>query len=242
MVRSNILFRSTIGASLLSALLLSGPAHAGLLGGGGGLAAGFGGGLNGGLTPRSLSVSGEGTGSVSRNGAPVPRGEKAARKADEGVQGAKDAGSAAAAKGADTQAQTTQSAQDKGATLRERIGQVGGSATSSTGAAATVSRDGASRAAQADVGSQASGMVGRNAPSATPAPSSSDAPAAPTSEAQPAAPAPTSAGSTDRSLAGKGGMAVTTQRADASAQGSAEASRSDRSVSGEASAQGRASR
>jgi hypothetical protein len=163
MVRhSTTLFRSTIGASLLSALLLSNPAQAGLLGGGsGGLGGGFGGGLNGALTPRSLNVGGEGTGTVSRNGAPVPRGEKATQKAGDAVRGAKDSASAAA--------------------------------------------------------------PATEAPSSPPAPTSS-------------------ANAKSGSLSGQGGMAATTRHVDASAQGSAQASRSDRSLSADTSAQGSAGR
>jgi hypothetical protein len=160
-----ILFRSTIGAALLSALLLSTPAQAGLLGGGGGrLAGGFGGGLNGALTPRSLNVGGEGTGTASRNGASLPRGEKATQKAGEAVRGTKEAGAA-----------------------------------------------------------------GTNA-------------IAPAADAPSSPPAPTGSSAKSGSLGGQGSLAATTRGADASAHGSAQASRADRSVSADTSAQGSASR
>lgn len=83
MFNRQTIVRSTLATALLSALVLSQGAHAGLLGGGGGLAGGLGGSLGGGFGPRSLDVAGAAAGQFARHGDTLARGEGAARAAGE---------------------------------------------------------------------------------------------------------------------------------------------------------------
>jgi hypothetical protein len=232
MVKHSTLFQSTIGAALLSTLLLSTSAHAGLLGGGG-AAGGFGGGLNGAFTPRSLNLDGQAAGQASRDGALLPSRDAVKDKAGDTVHNGKDAGQSGAAKAAHTQATVTDSARNDAGKMREQAGQASGTASGTAAATAGASRNAASRSTHADGMAQAGGTLSRTAPTATP-----DAPAAPAAAA-PAAPAPSSnnAAPMKNTASTGGGMAAATRRADASASGSGQVSRADRSANADASAQ-----
>ncbi|MEO6625774.1 MAG: hypothetical protein ABIN37_13230 [Burkholderiaceae bacterium] len=186
MVKRNFLVRSTLATALLSALVLSQSAHAGLLGGGS-ASGSLGGALGGGFGPRSLDIGGAGAGSghLSRDAVSPPRGDKALQKAGE--------------------AKTM----------------MGGKAEAVKQAAGDKADDGsADRSAGLGLMSQGAGTLSRSdaAPSAM-----SDAPAKPA--LQPTPPATTA-----------------TRKADASAGASAQASRNERSVSADGSAQASARR
>ena len=158
------LVRTTVASALLSALVLTQTAHAGLLGGGGG---GLGGGLGGGFGSRSLDIGGNAAGQVSRDGTSLPRGQRALEKAgdakatttdkaDEAKQSATDKASDSAATGANT--------------ARDRAGQLGGTATGSASGSAAASRNAADRSVNAGAMSQAGGAVHRSTDSPAAAP------------------------------------------------------------------------
>jgi len=130
MVKHSTLFHSTIGAALLSTLLLSTSAQAGLLGGGG-AAGGLGGGLSGNFAPSNVGIGGQASGEASRHGALLPRGENAASKVGDTTQAGKDAGQSAASKAAESKAAATDGARDKAGMVQERAGKVGGNASAS---------------------------------------------------------------------------------------------------------------
>lgn len=229
MVKHSTLFNSTVGAALLSTLLVSTSAHAGLLGGGG-AAGGLGGGLNGAFTPRSLSLDGQAAGQASRDGGLLQSRHAAKDKAGDAVQNGKDAGQSSAAKAAETQATLSDGARNQAGTMREQARSASDNASGSAAAGAGASRNAASRSAQADVMGQAGGALSRTAPATMPG-----APA----PATPATPAPSSNSATPTSNMANtgGGVAAATRRADASASGSGQVSRTDRSVDADASAQ-----
>lgn len=233
MVKHSTLFQSTIGVALLSTLLLSTSAHAGLLGGGGS-AGGFGGGLNGAFTPRSLNLDGQAAGHASRDGALLPSRDAVKDKAGDALQNGKDAGQSGASKANVTKATVTDGARNNAGLVREQASNASGNASGSAAAGAGASRNAASRSTQADGMAQAGGALSRTAPGTMPG-----APAAPTAAA-PAAPTPSSnnAAPTSNTASTASGIAAATRRADASASGSGQASRTDRSVNADASAQG----
>jgi len=153
MVKHSTLFQPTIGAALLSALLLSTSAHAGLLGGG--AAGGLGGGLSGGLTPRSLNIDGQVAGQASRDGALAPSRDVVKNKAGDAVQTGKDAGQSGAAKAAETKSAVADGAHEQAGKLREQTGNTSGKAIGNvSGTAATrradVSADGSGQASRTD--------------------------------------------------------------------------------------------
>jgi hypothetical protein len=141
MVKQSTLLHSTIGAAVLSTLLLSTSANAGLLGGGGAA-----GGLNGGVSQRSLSLSERAKGEAT-----LPRGDKAGQKVGDTTQAGKDAGHAAASKAADTKAAVTDSARGEAGRLQERAGNVSGNASGTAAAGADVSRNAAHAGGTAEV-------------------------------------------------------------------------------------------
>ena len=137
------LVRSTLATALLSALVLSQPAHAGLLGGAGG-----GGGLAGNLQTRGLGVGGSAAGQFSHDAVSLPRGDKAKTKLDDATQKAGETGRSAATKGSGVAA--------AGANASRNAVEKGGSATSnasgSVGAArgADASATGSAQASRGD--------------------------------------------------------------------------------------------
>lgn len=188
------------GAALLSSLLLSSPAHAGLLGGGSGS---LGGGLNGGLTPRSLDIGGQANGSAQRDGTLLPRRP---------VQSGKEVGQRAAAQAAEARAGAAHAVHDRASTLHDRAVNSGAAAAGD----AQLARDPAGGSATGSA--QAAGMLSRNAVQ----------PAAPSNGATPngesgspgAAPA-TRRADTSANAAARASRADRSISADASAQGSA---------------------
>jgi hypothetical protein len=112
------LVRSTLATALLSALVLSQSANAGLLGGGGG------GGLAGGLQTRGLGVGGNATGQFSHDAVSLPRADKAKTKLDDATQKAGETGQSAATKSSGAAA--------AGANASRNAVEKGSSATSST--------------------------------------------------------------------------------------------------------------
>ena len=232
MVKHSTLFQSTVGAALLSTLLLSTSAHAGLLGGGGS-AGGFGGGLNGAFTPRSLNLDGQVAGQSSRDGALLPSRDAVKDKAGDVVQNGKDAGHSGASKATETKSTVADGAHDKAGMVREQAGNASANALGGAAAGASASRDAASRSTQANGMGQAGGALSRTTSSTAPSTAT-----APTAAPATAAPSSNNAAPTSNTASTGGGMAATTRRADVSASGSGQDSRTDRSVNADASAKG----
>lgn len=137
---------STLVAALLSAMSLSLPAHAGLLGGAtsvtGGLGAGFGGGSGAGR----MDIGGATAGQASaRQGAFLPRGEDFTRKAG----GAEQA--------------TSANISEQGSASRARAGSLGSDVTGAGIAGANLSRDAAQRAGSAGTMNRTMGAGGATA-------------------------------------------------------------------------------
>lgn len=140
--------RSACAVALLSAAALLQPAHAGLLGGGGG--------LGGSLGSPGLDIGGSAAGRIDLDRAALPRGDKAMQKADALTQGAKEAGQAGAARADAVQ----QSAAERAAQLRDRSGERADAARGSAVAGAGAARNAAGDVA--DVGGVSVG-AGANA-------------------------------------------------------------------------------
>jgi hypothetical protein len=199
--------------------LIATSAHAGLLGGGSG---GLGGGFGGGLTPRSLDVGGNAAGHVRREPMTLPRGDKAKDAAGNATAQAKDKVNDAAAQGA-TKAHDAKATAGTGADAAQRTG------SDNTSAAPQRTR---SLAAQAEgmvaidtgVSRQAADKPATDAPSGAPT-------TAPTTT-----PTDTSGAKPATSSSVQGGAAAATRRGGASAGGSAQASREDRRLSADGSA------
>lgn len=209
MIKQRFLVRTNIAIALLSALVLTQTAHAGLLGGGsGGL--GGGAGLGGGFGPRSLDIGGNAAGQISRDGGQLPRSQRALEKTSDVKAIAIDKTDAA-----------KQSSTD-------RAGNLGGMAEGSAAGSATASRRG--EAPTATPGAMTAPTTAMPTPAAMQTPTPSPMPTA--------TPTPASTGS----AGGNGGAALATRKVDASFTGSAQASRADRSVGAEGSAQGSARR
>lgn len=179
MFNPRFLTRTTLATALVSALCLSSAAHAGLLGGGGGgLTGGAGGGLTGGLGPRSLDIGGQASGSASRDGQALPRGEKAVQKVDEAKQKGQELGQTTADKAqaaktaaADKAQSAKTAAGDQVSTLRERAGQAdagtngGASAGAKGGVAGTLTPKPAAETGNAAPGGSTPPATGAAAPS-----------------------------------------------------------------------------
>lgn len=143
MFKRQTLIRSTLATALLSAMFLSLPAHAGLLGGAigvtGGLGAGIAGGMGGGFGPGSMNAggmaAGQAAGQATGQGAFMPRVPEFTQQA----------GSVKQASTADTSEQRSVS--------RERVGNLGANVTGGTAAG---NSGAATSARQADASAQGS--------------------------------------------------------------------------------------
>lgn len=154
MAQHSTLVPSAIATALLSTLLLSTPAHAGLLGGGAG--GGFGGGLSGGLSSATVGAGGRAGAEISRGGDPLAARDRIARKTAETTQAGDEAGRAAVSKAADTRAAAAQGVHDTRSQLQERAGDAAGA-----GAGASVT--GSAQASPADRSLSAEASAGGSA-------------------------------------------------------------------------------
>lgn len=200
-------FARTAMATALLAATFALPAHAGLLGGSGGL----GGGLTGGLSPRGLDVAGSGNANAQGDLKARRATEAAKDKAVDGGQAAKDkatdgaqAATDRAKAGGDA---ATQRTQDGRAALTDRLRDTAGRTESGIGAGGNASAQASRRPAEA-------------------APTT----AAPTTTTPATATPSTAGGSTTPAPA-----AAPSRKVDAGADGSLKASRSERSVNAEGS-------
>lgn len=202
----------TVTLAVLSAgWLITTSAHAGLLGGGSGA-------LGGAFTPRSLDIGGSAAGQVQRDPMTLPRGDKAkgavGNAVVQGTGKVNDTAGQSAAKAIDAKATVggdaaaaRQTGSDGASTAQHRLQGLGAQAQGMGAAGASVSR-------------QAADKPANNAPAAVPTTTPTD-----TTAAKPM----TSSGA-------QGGAGVATRRGEASAAGSAHASRSDRGISADGSA------
>lgn len=148
MFKRNHLVRSTLTVAMLSAAVLAQSAHAGLLGGGGGLN----GGLNGGFGPRGLDVGGSasGQGQITRNGAPLPRPASVVNKAAEAGQttdsAVRQSATATTAAGVNAAASGQAAAAAQAGAARSGAAAMGANATSAANASAATAGQAATTA------------------------------------------------------------------------------------------------